>query len=157
MMIVLVLAGAGCGDDDVPAVDMGAMRLPDADTAADMNLPPPVDLGGVPGTDLGADLGSTTTDGGGATGIPAICASVCDALGTCFGMPAGPDCTGGCAPDLADCSPEQLAAIMACATAGCTPEGDPPMPKIVSCLQAVTCIDIGGGTPPPPPPPPPAM
>jgi hypothetical protein len=150
--IAFVVALSGCPETRRdPGVDLGMMGRPDADSAADMNVPPPVDLGGDPGMDLGA------ADAGGPRSIAAICSAACDALGTCFGMPAGPECAMGCAPDLADCSPAQLDAIVACTTAGCMPEGDPPMPKIVACLQAVTCIDMGGGTPPPPPPPMPAM
>jgi hypothetical protein len=145
--LVFVLALSGCPETRRgPGVDMGSTGMPDADSVPpDMSVAPPVDLGG---SDLGA------RDAGGSRTIASICNDACDALGTCFGMPAGPDCAMGCIPDLADCSPAQLDAIATCTMAGCAPEGDPPMPKIVSCLQAVTCIDMGGGTPPPPPPPP---
>ena len=145
--LMFALALGGCPETRRDAVvDMGSTGRPDADSAADMNAPPPVDLGGGPGMDLGRPDAGATRD------IPTICSNVCDALGTCAMMPAGPECTGGCAPDLADCSPAQLDAITACTMAGCALEGDPPMPKIIACLQAVTCIDMGGGTPPPLPP-----
>jgi hypothetical protein len=154
LLVMVVLAGSGCPDTRrEPGVDLGPMGRVDASPSADMDVPPPVDLGGGPTPDLGGGA----MDGGGTRDIPAICSAVCDALGTCFGMPAGPECAMGCAPDLADCSPAQLDAIFACAMAGCAPEGEPPAPKVVTCLQAVSCIDMGGGTPPPVPPPPPAM
>ena len=148
LALLLALGAGGCGDDDRRAIDLGTMGLPDADFPGDSNVPPPVDLGGGPAPDLGGG----GTDAGGTRDIAAICTAACDALSTCFMMPAGPDCAMGCVPDLADCSPAALAAISACTTAGCASEGDPPMPKIVGCLQAVSCIDRGGGTPPPPPP-----
>ncbi len=145
LALLLALGAGGCGDDDRRAIDLGTMGLPDADSPADMNVPPPVDLGGGPAP----DLGGSGTDAGGTRDIAAICTAACDALSACSMEPAGPECAMGCAPDLADCSPAEFAAISACTTAGCASEGDPPMPKIVGCLQAVSCIDMGGGMTPP--------
>ena len=71
--------------------------------------------------------------------VTAACMHACDALATCIGQQADPECYSGCATDLADCSVQQVATIDACSNEQCGDLQNNASP-LLDCITAVSCV-----------------
>ena len=119
-LLVLSLAWSVAACDGDEGGDPPAKA--DAGGAADARPPGPPDAT-VPPPVADAALPPPVADAAPAGTVEAMCAALCTKLEECFGEP-NPECPGECVPAAATCTPEELAALTACASGTCETLGN---------------------------------
>lgn len=119
--IMALLIGA-CSDDSAPLIDAAPIDAVTIDAAVVVIDAMPPDAR--------------------ESGVTAVCARLCERIGSCNGGPPPEQCQSGCAKDLTDCSPTELDTLDGCSTLSC-PKGDST--PITQCVIAVACVDDAGG------------
>lgn len=107
----LVALWCGCGGDDPPQVtilDAGIDAPPDASPDA----PPP------------------------SMEIVEACMHACARIGECAGMALDPGCVTECEAGIADCTPQQVMDVDACAQSECGENGA----TLAMCILAIPCV-----------------
>jgi hypothetical protein len=69
--------------------------------------------------------------------ITMACTNVCERIGVCFEEMVPGSCVTECSADLADCTPQQVMDVDACAQSECGDQGE----TLGMCITAVACVD----------------